>query len=59
MHTLTELCSIRSSLTAIIVSADTDTLTADLCHDAAVKIDIAIALEVAKNKREEADNVAK
>ena len=59
MHTLSKLCGVRSNLTAIIVSADTDFLTLDLCHDAAVKIDMAIALEVAKNKRLEAENVRK
>ena len=56
MHTLTDLCGIRSSLTAVIVSADTDFLTLDLCHDAAVKIDMAIALEVEKIKRLEDDS---
>ena len=55
MHTLSKLYGVRSNLTAITVSADTDFLTLDLCHDAAVKIDMAIALEVAKNKRLEAE----
>lgn len=52
MHTLTILIGIRADIGGIIRTNNSDVLITDLCREAAVKIDMAIAIEKAKMYRE-------